>query len=205
MDEQTTPPPPPPPPVQSVPEPEKPPSWPTAFGVIGIILAAFGLLGGCCGVAMPLAWPHYINWLEGLESVPQEQVDMAKASMPPALWAVVGGLVGIIVSVILLVGAIRLIRRQASGVPLVKFWAWFTIPWSLISYVINMFIQMRAASNAGSDQPQHALSMYFGLVFGGCWVLVLGVILPLFVIYWFTREPVRAEIARWQEEWRGVI
>ena len=89
MDEQTPQPPAmtPPPPVQSEPYPEKPPSWPTVFGVIGIILASFGLLGGCCGLFMPLAWPHYIAWLEGMEGIPQEQIDMAKAFdiEPPAM------------------------------------------------------------------------------------------------------------------------
>jgi hypothetical protein len=200
MDEQT----PPPPSIQPEQFPEKPPSWPTVFGVIGIILAAFGLLGGCCGVFWPLAFPRYIAWLENQPNVPQESIDAAKASMPPALWAIVGGLIGLLISVILLVGAIKLLRRQVAGVTLCKFWAWFTIPWSLLSFVVNLFIQMRASTARAGDHAQ-AVGMYFGLAFGGCWVLVLGVILPLFVIYWFTREPVRAEIARWEEEWRGVI
>jgi hypothetical protein len=149
---------PPVPPVQSVQLAETPSKWPTVFGVIGIILAALGVLGSCCGAISPLVWPRYIQWLEGMEGVTEEQIAMAKAGMLPAAWMVPASLVGLVMSVILMIGAIRLLRRLSSGVGLCKFWAWFT-----------------------------------------------GVGLPLFALYWFMREPVRAEIVLWDEERRGVI
>jgi hypothetical protein len=167
---------PPVPPVQSVQLAETPSKWPTVFGVIGIILAALGVLGSCCGAISPLVWPRYIQWLEGMEGVTEEQIAMAKAGMLPAAWMV--------------------------GVGLCKFWAWFTIPWSLVGFVVNLLLQARVPKG---DQPMGAVGQYLGLAVGGCWVLVIGVGLPLFALYWFMREPVRAEIVLWDEERRGVI
>ncbi|MHC4711558.1 MAG: hypothetical protein ACYTA3_14425 [Planctomycetota bacterium] len=186
MDEQI----PPVPPVQSVQLAETPSKWPTVFGVIGIILAALGVLGSCCGAISPLVWPRYIQWLEGMEGVTEEQIAMAKAGMLPAAWMVPASLVGLVMSVILMIGAIRLLRRLSSGVGLCKFWAWFTL------------LQARVPKG---DQPMGAVGQYLGLAVGGCWVLVIGVGLPLFALYWFMREPVRAEIVLWDEERRGVI
>jgi hypothetical protein len=193
---------PPVPPVQSVELAETPSKWPTVFGVIGIILASLGVLGSCCGAISPLAWPRYIQWLEGMEGVTEEQIAMAKAGMLPAAWMVPASLVGLAMSVILMIGAIRLLRRMSSGVGLCKFWAWFTIPWSLVSFVVNLLLQARVPKG---DQPIGAVGQYLGLAFGGCWVLVIGVGLPLFALYWFMREPVRAEITLWDEERRSVI
>ena len=198
MDEES----PPAPPVQSIQLPEEPAKWPTVFGVVGIIVAAVGLLGGCCGVIAPLVWPYYIRWLEGLEQVPQEQLGAAKAAMLPAAWMVPASLVGLALSVVLLIGAIRLLRRRSSGIGLCKVWAWINIPWSLLGYVVNLLLQTRVPQDT---QQMGAAWRYVGLAFGGCWVLVLGVGLPLFMLYWFTREPVKSEIALWDEERRGVI
>jgi len=198
MDEQT----PPAPPVQSLELPETPSRWPTVFGVIGIILASIGLLGGCCGVISPLVWPRYIQWLESMEGVPEEQIAMAKAGMLPAAWVVPASLVGLALSVILMIAAIRLLRRLSSGVGLCKFWAWFTIPWSLAGFVVNLLLQARVPKG---DQPMGAIAQYLGLAVGGCWVLVIGVVLPLFALYWLMREPVKSEIALWDEERRSVI
>jgi hypothetical protein len=193
---------PPAPPVQSVELAETPSKWPTVFGVVGIILAALGLLGGCCGVISPLVWPRYIQWLESMEGVPEDSIAMAKAGMPPAAWVVPASLVGLALSVILMIGAIRLLRRLSSGVGLCKFWAWFNIPWSLVGFVVNLLLQARVPKG---DQPIGAVGQYAGLVFGGCWVLLIGVGLPLFILYWFMREAVKSEIALWDEERRGVI
>jgi len=137
-----------------------------------------------------------------MEGVSEQQIAMAKAGMLPAAWMVPASLVGLVLSVILMVGAIRLLRRLSSGVGLCKFWAWFSIPWSLASFVVNLLLQARVPKG---DQPIGAVGQYLGLAVGGCWVLVIGVGLPLFALYWFMREPVKSEIALWDEERRGVI
>ena len=120
----------------------------------------------------------------------------------PAAWIVPASLVSLALSLILFIGAIKLIRRRSGGVGLYKFWAWFNIPWSLLGFVVNLILQARVPKG---DQPMGAVSQYVGLAFSGCMVLVLGVGLPLFVLYWFTREKVQAEIAIWEEERRGLI
>jgi hypothetical protein len=194
---------PPVPPVQSVELAETPSKWPTVFGVIGIILAALGLLNGCCGLGSPILINWFAGFLEGQEGVSEQDVANMRAAIPPVLWIIPASLVTLILNVILMVGAIRLLRRLSSGVGLCKFWAWFTIPWSLVGFVVGMYFQMQVPQQ--SQQMGGAAGQYIGLAIGGCMVLVLGVALPLFALYWFMREPVRAEIALWDEERRGVI
>jgi hypothetical protein len=190
------------PPLQTVQLPEKPPSWPTVFGVVGIILASLGLLNGCCGLGSPFLMDWFASFLEGQEGVREQDLRAMRASVPPTLWIVPASLVGIMLSVILMIGAIRLIQRRSSGVGLCKFWAWFTIPWSLVGFIVGVYFQMQVPTDA---QRMGAAGQYLGLAFGGCMVLVLGVGLPLFALFWFMREPVRAEIQVWAEERRGVI
>jgi hypothetical protein len=193
---------PPTPPVESVQLAETPSKWPTVFGVIGIILAALGLLNGCCGLGSPLLVDWFVGFMEGQEGVSQQDIAAMKASVPPTLWIMPATLVTIVLNIVLLVGAIKVLRRLAAGVGLYKFWAWFTIPWSLVGFVVGMYFQMQAPQSSQQMGPAGA---YIGLAIGGCMVLVLGVGLPLFVLYWFTREPIRSEIAQWDEERRGVI
>jgi hypothetical protein len=190
------------PPVEHVEVPEKPPAWPTAFGVVGIILASLGLLNGCCGLGSPILIQWFAGFMEGQEGVTEADIQAMTASLPPTLWLVPASLANLALSTVLMIGAIKLIQRRSSGVGLCKTWAWITIPWSIVGFIVGMYFQMQVPREA---QQMGAAGQYIGLAFGGCMVLVLGVGLPLFGLYWFTREPVKAEIMAWTEERRGII
>ena len=63
--------------------PQPPSSWPTAFGIVGIILASLGLLGGCCSLLTPAIWPRYLDMMSNM-NIPEEQMQIIRASQPPA-------------------------------------------------------------------------------------------------------------------------
>jgi hypothetical protein len=172
------------------------------FGVVGIILASLGLLNGCCGLGSPLLLRWLVGFMEGQEGVTEQDIQRVEAAIPPMAWIMPASLVTLALSVILLIGAIRLLRRLSSGIGLCKLWAWLTIPWSLVGFVANMVFQLQVPKDA---QQLGGIGPYLGLAIGGCWVLVLGVGFPLFMLYWFMREPVRAEIADWGQDRPGII
>ena len=122
-----------PPPADVGPLVAKRTRWPVIFGILGIIVASLGLMGGCCGLAYPFLWTPYANWVSSLDAVPEEAKQAVQAMKPPMLWSVASGLIGLSLGVTLLIGSIKLIGRRPKGVTLCKVWAWITIPWSAVA------------------------------------------------------------------------
>lgn len=184
--------------------PEKPPSWPTVFGVINIVLASLGLLGGCCALGYPLVMPPIANWMRS-NNTPEEQVRLFEASQPPVVWTVFAGLVGLVLAIVLLTGSIKLIRRVEGGVKLCRVWAWISIPWTVLGFLVNIVIQLQLPQDIKDLQAQSSGGQYLGLAIGACFAIVIGVGYPLFMLLWFARDRSRAEIERWATESRTVI
>ena len=176
-------------------------SWPIGLGVVGLLLSGLGLLCGCAGMATPLFWPAYIDWLDDMD-IPEEQMRLAEASQPPMVWTVFASLIGLTLAIILLIASINLLRRRASGVGLYKFWAWITIPWSVIGFLVNLLIQMQLPADV---REAAGAGMAFNLAFGGCMILVLGIGYPLFALLWLMREKTKDEVAAWAAESRAMI
>ena len=176
--------------------PEKPPGWPTGIGVLGIVLASLGYASGCCGVVYPFVMERFIDMMSSGGNVPQEQIDAMKASQMPAVWMIPASLVGLMMSTLLMVGAIKVVRRRSGGVRLCQIWAWFAIPWSVLGFSVAAYFQMQAPPN-----PQMgAAGQYIGIGFSACLTLVLGIGVPLFMLAWFSREKSKEEIRSWDLE-----
>ena len=103
---------------------------------------------------------------------------------------------------VLMVGAINVIRRRTKGVTLCKIWAWFTIPWSVLGFIVNMYVQMQIPKDAQQGGP---VGQYIGLAFATCMTLVLGIGVPVFLLAWFSRQKISDEIASWSDESQQVI
>jgi hypothetical protein len=185
----------------STPELGQPTSWPTAFGVIGIILASLGLVGGCCGLAAPIYWPMIIDFMVQ-NNTPQDQIDAMRAQQPPLAWAVVSGVVGLAMSTLLLTGSINLLRRRDSGVRYCTWWAWATIPWSVLVFVVSLMIQLRVPPNA---QQGGAMGQAVGIAFSSCMTIVLGIGVPVLFLAWFARGKIRQEVASWSDMQRARV
>jgi hypothetical protein len=179
----------------------RPTSWPTALGVVGIILACLGLVGGCCGVTSPLFYPAFIDWM-AQSNVPPEQLDAMRAQQPPLVWALVSGIVGMALSALLLAGSIGLLRRLESGVRWCTWWAWADIPWSVLVFVVTLMLQLRipAVAQQGGD-----VGKVFGIVFSSCMTIVLGLGVPIFFLAWFARGKIREEVAGWSLTQRARV
>ncbi len=181
--------------------PDKPSSWPTGIGVLGIVLASLGLVGGCCGLLTPVFWSTMVDFMNSSGNVPEQQIQAMQAAKPPTGWSVGAGLIGLVLATLLMIGSIKVIRRRAEGVTLCKIWAWVAIPWSVLAFIVNMYIQMQIPQEA---QQMGAAGQVAGLAFGACMTLVFGIGIPIFMLAWFSRQKIRDEIAGWADD-AGLI
>lgn len=180
--------------------PDVPSRWPMVFGVIGIIIASFGLLGACCGMVMPLAWPAYVDLIA--KFLPDEKIVEAMRHMrPPIAWTLLSSVLGLATAILLLTGSIKLIRRNASGVSMCKLWAWIIIPWTLIAIPVSMMIQPQMPP----DLQRGGLNMQVGAGMGACFGVVWGLTFPIVMLIWFARRAVKDEVRGWEGEIREVI
>ena len=180
--------------------PDVPSRWPMVFGVIGIIIASFGLLGGCCGIGLASMWPAYVDWLSNFVA-DDKMIEAMRLMRPPLAWTVLSGILGLVIAVLLMIGSIRLIRRNASGVTVCKIWAWINIPWTLIAVPVSIMIQPQMPP----DLQQGALGMQAGAVIGPCIGVVWGLAFPIVMLIWFARRAIKDDVRGWEGEIREVI
>src|SRR5205823_4286407 len=104
------------PPIEG--EMEAPPSkWPKVIGVISLIYACFGLLCAV-GIAASSFFMEQLMKLGGMDVVTPAIIKIN---------GVVGGFLMLIAGVILLTGAVSLLRRQRGGIKLLKIWAFLRV------------------------------------------------------------------------------
>jgi len=181
--------------------PAEPTSWPTVFGVIGIIMSCIGLLGGICGVGMAIWWPKYVDWVASM-GTPQDQIDLMNASRPPMAWTAGSSVLSVCLVLVLLTGSIRLLKRRPSGVKRLLIWAWINIPWTVVGVLVGIMIQPQIPQ---TTQTQNPISPEMGAMIGMSCGPIFGLTLPIIMILWFSRAKIKEEIGTWSEYPAEVI
>ncbi|MCH8258990.1 MAG: hypothetical protein IIC46_02165 [Planctomycetes bacterium] len=179
------------PPTQAPPPPVRASVWPTVVGIIGIIYASLGLFGTFCGLAFLFILLSYADWLESF-GIPEQEVQEMQASMSPVSWTVLASVVGLALVILLFVGAVRLLRRQASGARLCALWSWMIIPWTIIATVITLVFHFNAPEPSGGRWEQ------IGTAIIGAIGTVIGLVLPVFMVIWFSRPTIKSQVAQWR-------
>ena len=167
--------PPPEPPPSPYPYPSRPPTeagplitdsepskWPTVIGVIVIVLAAFGLIGGFCCVLTPNSW----------STVPADANPGAEYVREWSGWIVFSSLVGLAFSGVLLAIGIGLIKRRFWSRAWAIRWSVVYMAYALASLIFNLFIQQgpiraddAARQHAGWSGTRHAVRLRFRRLF----------------------------------------
>ena len=179
------------PPTQAPPPLVRASVWPTVVGVIGIIYASLGLFGTFCGLAFLFILLSYADWLESFGISEQELQEM-QASMSPVSWTVPASLAGLALAILLFVGAVRLLRRQASGARLCTLWSWMIIPWTIIATVITLVFHFNAPA------PSSGLGQQMGTAIVTVITAVIGLAFPVFMVIWFSRATIKSQVAQWR-------
>ena len=179
------------PPTQGELPPPQRSSWPTVVGILGVIYSCMGVLGVFCGLAYPFVLPWYFDFLRDM-GMPEEDVQALDSSMPPIGWTVLANLVGLVLVILLFVGCLKLLRRQALGAKLCTLWGWIVIPWTLVATAITLVLVLGAP--APSSNPGQQIGAVIGVVIG----LVLGLVFPVFMVIWFLRPTIKSQVAQWR-------
>lgn len=173
-------------------EPEEP-AWPDAIAAVCMLLAGCGLLIHALKITLlvlTLTGNRHKVWME-------EVAD-------PKYWILIPQLMFEVVmlglEIILFWGGLTMKLRWPSSIGTLRSWAKLKIPmvvlrmlgsWVLLVYPVYKLIrQMEPDSTYGHYQT----------VFMVIWSLVMvawGLALPVFLLYWFRRQPVKDEIATW--------
>ena len=180
------------PPTQAPPPSVRASVWPTVVGIIGIIYASLGLFGTFCGLAFFFILLSYADWLESF-GIPEQELQEMQASMSPVSWTVLASVVGLALVILLFVGAVRLLRRQASGARLCALWSWMIIPWTIIATVITLVFHFNAPEPSGGRWEQ------IGTAIIGAIGTVIGLVLPVFMVIWFSRPTIKSQVAQWRQ------
>ena len=179
------------PPTQAPPPLVRASVWPRVVGIIGIIYASLGLFGAFCGLAYPFILPWYVDWLRSV-GVPEQDVQEWEISMSPVSWTVPASVVGLALIILLFVGALKLLRRQASGAKLCALWSWTIIPWTIIATVITLVFHFNTPAPSGG--PGQQIGTGIVTVIG----TVIGLVFPVFVVIWFSRPTIKSQVAQWR-------
>ncbi|MCZ6850349.1 MAG: hypothetical protein O7F17_01775 [Planctomycetota bacterium] len=183
--------------------PHPPSAWPKVIGVITVIFGSLAILGGCSGAVSSL----FMSSLSGL--MPEEQATMYDAMEGLKPWLIIGAVLTLALGILLLVAGIGLVRRRAWSPTACMVWAGikmvFVVGYTILSDMARQaqFEAMQEMMQQDPNMPAGATAMMgsFFQVFG-VFAIVLGILwgwaLPIFLLSWFSRSKVKAEVAGWQ-------
>lgn len=174
-------------------------TWPMVIGIIATILGSLAALGGCFGIGSSLFLDQFMSL------VPQgEDAEMTSAmqGLKPAM--IISASLTMVVAIVLLIGGIGLLRRRAWGRRTCMTWAGLKMVLvvcnSVLSYIFQQaqFQAMVEDPNMAGNMPGFLPALMqamgaVGLVFGLIW----GWALPIFMLIWFSRRKIKAEVAQW--------
>ena len=108
-------------------------TWPTVLGFVSIVYAIIAFFTNIATMAGPFVAPVGLR--------------MAGVTVDPGMglpeWIIMGGLVlgvvGVLLSILLMVGAVGLIRRTPSGVALLKIWSVLAVSAAVIAIGFGFF------------------------------------------------------------------
>ena len=171
-------------PPSQTPPPQQAPSrssWPTAIGVISIVLGSLGLI--CTPLsALVSRFSPQIEQVQG--NSPDWYMTYSTASLP----------VGIALAVLLLVAGICLLKRIHASRALHLTYAGANIAWAVIGSI--MVITVLFPSFLEGDMPNKA-AVIGGMVGGAIVGMAFGMVWPIFLLVWFRRRKIRQQVQGW--------
>jgi hypothetical protein len=171
--------------------------WPTVIGVIGIVLSCLGLL---CGIAGYFQLPMQRWGAKMQEGTPGATLAEIQVKVAEQFHLLTLALLtfGMILTVWLLVGSIKLTRRRRTARFHLLGWAMA----SILSLALNVALQylmfqatVTELTNAG--ESQFIDQLWIGVAIGGCFGILFGLALQTFTLIWFSRQKVKDEVAQW--------
>ncbi len=182
--------------------PPKLSSWPTVIGVIAIILGSLATLGGCMSLGSSAMFGLFAS------AMPEEQAEMMDAAKTFAPLTMISAGLTMPIAIVLLIGGIGLTKRSPRSPKTCKIWAglkMLLVVYSSIVTFLSTQAQMEAMQRMLEEDPNAPAAMvgFFGTLMAiiGPLILVFAIVwgwaLPIFMLIWFSRRKIKAEVAQW--------
>ena len=169
--------------------------WPGTIGTISIVLGVLGLMCYGCGSINAIVGPYMANMLPA---------DQRPPAPPPLVSAIQIGqtCITFVLSVWLLSAGIGLLKRRRWSRGAHVGWAFAKILLAMISAVVGILIMPQTIKQI-NDQLSHSGKINFRvteplmmtvIVISTVWFLIY----PVFLVMWFSRAPMKTEVATWR-------
>lgn len=169
--------------------PKAPPVWPSAVGVVSIILGALGLLGNAWQVASVFLLKLALGSAAAGNS--QTQI-MFQVQSDHAPLAIAAGLIGLVASALLITTGAGLCGRRRWGVKIAKIWIAVKVIAAAAS-AVQQALFFQAVSRALAAQGSSRSGAGFDLAWL-CIGLLIALAFPVFMLIWLGRDKVRRDI-----------
>lgn len=165
--------------------------WPNVIGTIGIVVAAIMFLDKVEDLSH-LLWTAE-DWRRLFSP---DIADLIVRATPPLVWRL--GIIAaeLALAVLLIIGSVALRRRRRSGVSLSRVWAWLAIVWVVLIMARGVWWLLRFQGEIVGIP--YATWQGFA-VLGILMALALLLAWPVFLLVWFARPEIRAEVAEWPD------
>lgn len=178
---------------------EQPSSVPKVFGIIHLVYAGLGMIGGLMGLANPaLAKFTTGPILEIAKKSGKSTEAYESAVAETARYAMMNGVVQIALAILLLIAGLNLIKYQLKGAKLSKIWALARIPLAIVFSFLSMDATKRmmttqneliGTGNPSMDNMMETMGTV-GIVFG---ILMVSVY-PILTLIFLSRAKVMASL-----------
>lgn len=178
---------------------EQPSSVPKVFGIIHLVYAGLGMIGGLMGLANPaLAKFTTGPILETAKKTGKSTEAYESAVAETARYAMMNGVVQIALAILLLIAGLNLIKYQLKGAKLSKIWALARIPLAIVFSFLSMDATKRmmttqneliGTGNPSMDNMMETMGTV-GIVFG---ILMVSVY-PILTLIFLSRAKVMASL-----------
>lgn len=180
--------------------------WPTSLGIIVIVFGVMGVLGGCLNLASTMFMTSVMSDL-------MSDIDATSAATFQIMESVSTSMIGLALFAILMAGwlvslGIGILRKRPWAPRMAGTWS---LAKMLVVFAQSLFgirmqqaqFEVMAGQNSGPApfdvQEFAAIISYVGMAFALIW----GWALPVFLLLWFRREVIRAEVAGWSKKAPG--
>ena len=202
-----------PPSLDYAPEPgQRNSSWPITFGIIAIVFGLFALVINAISIVTSTMMGNVYRTAatQGSSSGDTDEM-ISKIADHYEQWSSASLIIGVgltLLAALLITAGILLLMRKPLGATLYTVWAYAKIVLgigsSLVAYQLQsgqMQAMMASAGSAGSGPGMPASASSAINIFTGVFVFIsiLWLIaLPITVLIWLNREPVKTDIASWR-------
>jgi len=181
-----------------LPPPETSATWATVIGVVAIVLGVLGTFGGIWGILSPLLMQYFDQVMPGYGLV-------TETTRAWAAWTISLSAVAAVLGLLLLAGGVGLVRRRHWSRAALICWALLKIILAVANGLVVWAVQQHALQEQSrmlgpgfAPGGPGATTVEAVAVLGMALTILWGWALPVFLLIWFSRRSIKAQMAQWR-------